>query len=140
MKHQKIYEAYKRKAETLPEGSFAFNFQLCRAYLGENCKKISDAVEAILLHKFRGEIDTSDPDSYRAFSSKIRATQGKRNAVVELPLQGYKETVEDILAWFVANRFDKMVEAVKISLGQYPLTFRNIIEQAEAQRHIEQSS
>ena len=122
MKHQKIYEGYKKKAD------FLLNFQMCRAYIGENCKKVTDAVEAILLHKFRGEIDTSDPDMYKAFSSKIRATQGKRNAVVELPLQGYKESVEDILAWFVANRFDKMVEAVKISLGAYPLEFRNIIE------------
>ena len=123
MKHQKIYDGYKKKA------NFLLNFQMCRAYIGENCKKVTDAVEAILLHKFRGEIDTSDPDRYKAFSSKIRETQGKRNAIVELPLQGYKESVEDILAWFVANRFDKMVDAVKISLGQYPLTFRDIIEQ-----------
>jgi hypothetical protein len=134
MKNQKIYDGYKKKA------GFLLNFQLCRAYIGENCKKVTDAVEAILLHKFRGEIDTSDPDTYKAFTSKIRATQGKEHAVVELPLQGYKETVGDTLAWFVANRFDKMVEAVKISLGQYPLTFRDIIEQAEAQRYIEQSS
>ena len=123
MKYQKIYDGYKKKA------NFLLNFQLCRAYIGENCKKITDAIEAILLYKFRSEIDTSDPDSYTAFSSKIRETQGKRNAIVELPLQGYKESVEDILAWFVANRFDKMVDAVKISLGQYPLAFRDIIEQ-----------
>ena len=123
MKNQKIYDGYKKKAD------FLLNFQLCRAYIGENCKKVTDAVEAFLLHKFRGEIDTSDPDTYRAFSSKIRATQGKRNAIVDLPLQGYKESVEDILSWFVANRFDKMIEAVRINLGQYPLKFRDIIEQ-----------
>ena len=123
MKNIKIYEGYKKKAD------FLLNFQLCRAYIGENCKKVTDAVEAILLNKFRGEIDTSDPDSYRVFTAKIRATKGKQHAVVELPLQGYKETVEDTLAWFVANRFDKMVEAVKISLGAYPLKFRDIIEQ-----------
>ena len=123
MKNVKIYEGYKKKAD------FLLNFQLCRAYIGENCKKVTDAVEAILLNKFRGEIDTSDPDSYKAFTAKIRATKGKQHAVVELPLQGYKETVADTLAWFVANRFDKMVEAVKINLGAYPLKFRDIIEQ-----------
>lgn len=123
MKNIKIYEGYKKKAD------FILNFQLCRAYLGENCKKVTDAVEAILLYKFRGEIDTSSPDAYKAFTSKVRATGGKQHAAVELPLQGYKETVADTLAWFVANRFDKMVEAVKINLGAYPLKFRDIIEQ-----------
>ena len=123
MKNQKIYEGYKKKAD------FILNFQLCRAYLGENCKKVTDAIEAILRDKFKHDYDFSDADFRKAFTSRIRATEGKQHAVVDLPLQGYKETVEDTLAWFVANKFDKMVEAVKISLGAYPLKFRDIIEQ-----------
>jgi hypothetical protein len=123
MKNVKIYEGYKKKAD------FLLNFQLCRAYLGENCKKVTDAVEAILLYKFRGEIDTSSPDAYKAFTSKVRATGGKQHAAVELPLQDFKDSVENILAKFVENKFDRMVSAVKINLGAYPLKFRDIIEQ-----------
>ena len=133
MKHQKIYDGYKKKA------GFPLNFQLCRAYLGDNYS-VSRVVELILLTKFRNEL-AGDEKGMEIFLSKVRAIQGKpKETIIELPRLGFKDSVENILATFVERKFDKMVEAVKISLGQYPLTFRDIIEQAEAQRHIEQSS
>lgn len=122
MKNAKIYEGYKKKAD------FLLNFQLCRAYLGENCS-VARVVEIILLGRFSSEFDMNDPESYKSFVAKIRATQGKRNAMIELPRQDFKDSVENVLAKFVENKFDRMVSAVKINLGAYPLKFRDIIEQ-----------
>ena len=122
MKNVKIYEGYKKKAD------FLLNFQLCRAYLGENCS-VARVVEIILLGKFSSEFDMNDPESYKSFVAKIRATHGKRNAMIELPRQDFKDSVENVLAKFVENKFDRMVSAVKINLGAYPLKFRDIIEQ-----------
>ena len=122
MKNVKIYEGYKKKAD------FLLNFQLCRAYLGENCS-VARVVEIIMLGKFSSEFDMNDPESYKSFVAKIRASQGKQKAIIELPRQDFKDSVENILAKFVENKFDRMVAAVKINLGAYPLKFRDIIEQ-----------
>jgi hypothetical protein len=121
MKNIKIYEGYKRSAD------FLLNFQMCRAYLGENCG-VSRIVEIILLGKFGSEFDLNDPTSYKRFSDTIRNSQGKRNAIIEFKHFDFKESVEDILSKFVESKFDKMVAAIKVSLGNYPLKFRDIVE------------
>lgn len=122
MKNIKIYEGYKRSAD------FLLNFQMCRAYLGENCS-VARIVEIILLGKFGGEFDLKDPKSYKRFSDAIRdSIQGKRNAIIEFKHFDFKESVEDILSKFVESKFDKMVAAIKVSLGNYPLKFRDIVE------------
>ena len=120
MKNNKIYEGYKRNAD------FLLDFQMCRAYLGENCS-VSQAVEKILLDKFGGEFDLTDPTSYKKFSGIIRKAQGK-NAIIELKYFDFKESVENIFSKFVENKFDRMVAAIKVSLGNYPLKFRDIVE------------
>lgn len=121
MKHEKIYNAYKKKAD------FLLNFQLCRAYIDENCG-VSRVVESILMRKFRNQLIGNDRDMTR-FLNAIRATQGKRDAVINLPYLDFKDTVANILAKFVEEKFDKMVESVKITLGKYPLKFRDLVEQ-----------
>ena len=120
MKYTKIYEGFKKQAD------FLLNFQLCRAYLGENCG-VARIVELILLSQFRNEL-AGDEKATEKVVAKIRATQGKRNAIVELPRQEFKETVENILATFVERKFDKMVASVSTNLGLYPLKFRDIVE------------
>jgi len=116
MKNVNAFEAYKKKKD------FLMDFQLCRAYLGENCG-VSRLVEIILLAKFK------DPLAQKKIINTVRATGGKRNAVIDLPRLEFKSTVEGVLATFVENRFDKMVAEVSIKLGNYPLKFREIVEQ-----------
>lgn len=121
MKNEKIYDGYKKKAD------FLLNFQLCRAYLGENCG-VARIVEIIILNKFREALLGDDRQTERVIGT-IRATQGKRNAIIDLPRLDFKQSVESILAEFVEKKFDKMVAAIRISLGNYPLKFRDIVEQ-----------
>ena len=119
MKNVKIFEAYKKKKD------FLMDYQLCRAYLGENVG-VTRLVEIILLNKFK------NPDDHKFITGIIRATGGKRDAFVDLSRAfGYKEKVSDILASFVEHHFDVMVASIQTKLGNYPLTFRDIVEQSQ---------
>lgn len=113
MRYTKIYEAFKPKADLL------MNFQLCRAYLGDN-RGVLDLVERILSDKFGG-LHIKD----RLY---IRGLRGNRNPVIELPYHDFKGSVEEILAAYVELRFDKMVTEILAKKQGYPLTFRDIVE------------
>lgn len=113
MKNVKIYDGFKPKADLL------MNYQLCRAYLNENCS-IVQIVEKILMERFH---DLSFKER-----AKIRECHGKSNAVIELPRLDFKMTVNEILTGYVELRFDKMVAEVLAHKSTYPLTFRDIIE------------
>ena len=113
MKYGKIYNSFKGKADLL------MNFQLCRAFLNENCS-IAQIVEKILMERFHDL-------SYKE-RAKIRECHGKSNAVVELPRLDFKATVNEILNNYVELRFDKMVSEVLARKSTYPLTFRDIVE------------
>lgn len=115
MKNNKIYENYKKQAD------FLLDFQMCRAYLNENCG-VARIVEIILLKKF------GNPLSERGIINIARATEGKRDAVVNLSREGFKASVSEILSKYVEERFDKMVSEIKVRLGNYPLKFRDIVE------------
>ena len=113
MKYIKIFEAYKPKADLL------LNFQLCRAYLNDNCGVLG-IVERILSQKFGG-LHAKD-------KAIIRELRGQRNPVVNLPYHDFKATVEEILEGYVELRFDKMVAEFLAKKPNYPLTFRDIVE------------
>jgi hypothetical protein len=113
MKYGKIYNGYTGKADLL------MNFQLCRAYLNENCS-VSKVVE-IVLTQMHGKL-------YKDEIAKVRESHGKTNAVIELPRLKIKATANEILANYVELRFDKMVAEVLARKENYPLTFRDIIE------------
>jgi hypothetical protein len=113
MKYTKIYQGFKPKADML------LNYQLCKAYFGDNGGVI-DMVERILASKFGG-LHPKD-------QMVIRSLRGKHNPVIELPYHDFKATVEEILAGFVELRFDKMVFEVLSRKEGYPLAFRDIVE------------
>ena len=118
MKYSEIYEALKPKAD------LQLNFQLCRAYLNINTSVLG-IVEKILSHKFGGLHDKD--------KQLIRELRGQRNPVIELPYHEFKASEEDILAEFVNNKFDKMVNEVKAGKEGYPLVLRDTIERFEEQ-------
>jgi hypothetical protein len=113
MKYLKIYQGFKPKADMI------LNYQLCRAYFGEN-GGVYDMVEKILSSKFGG-LHAKD-------KAIIRELRGKHNPVIELPYHEFKATVEEILEGFVELRFDKMVLEVLSRKEGYPLKFRDIVE------------
>ena len=113
MKYNKIYEAFKPKADLL------MNYQLCRAYFNFN-GGILEVVEKILTEKL-GELPKKD-------LAYIREQRGKRNPLIDLPSIEFKATVEEILSSYVGQRFDKMVTEFLANKPNYPLTFRDIIE------------
>ena len=113
MKNVKIYNGFKPKADLL------MNFQLCKAYLNENCS-IAQIVEKIILERHH--------DLTYKERAKIRECHGNRNAVIELPRIDFKATVDEVLANYVELRFDKMVAEVLAHKSTYPLTFRDIVE------------
>jgi len=121
MKNYKIYKEYKKHED------FLLNYQMCRAFLDNNCS-VTRMVETILRRRFRDDINMADMYTYRLFLNAINATEGKRSGIVHLPRLGFHSSVEDILTEFVRVNFDKMVESVKVSLGKYPHKFRDIIE------------
>jgi hypothetical protein len=113
MKNVKIYNAFKGKADQL------MKFQLCRAYLNENCGVIQ-IVEKILMERFH-DLSTKE-------RVKIRENHGKSNPVIEIPRLDFKATVNEIINNYIEIRFDKMVAEVLAKKNTYPLTFRDIIE------------
>jgi hypothetical protein len=113
MKNEKIYEAFKPKAD------LQLNFQLCRAYLNDNTSVLG-IVEKILNNKFGG-LHPKD-------RQMIKDLRGQRNPVIELPYHQFKATEEEVLADYVALRFDKMVNEVMAGKEGYPLVFRDIVE------------
>ena len=113
MKNEKIYEAFKPKAD------LQLNFQLCRAYLNDNTSVLG-IVEKILSGKFGG-LHPKD-------RQMIKDLRGQRNPVIELPYHQFKATEEEVLADYVALRFDKMVNEVMAGKEGYPLVFRDIVE------------
>ena len=116
MKHEKIYNAFKSKAD------FIMKFQLVRAYYKSN-DRITQLVEKILKEKYNQEWQE------KLIRKACENAQGKRNAVIEIPQFNYKENVEAIFDKFIENKFDKMVnELLEHGLGMYPLTFRDIVE------------
>ena len=116
MKHEKIYNAFKSKAD------FIMKFQLVRAYYKSN-DRITQLVEKILKEKYNQEWQE------KLIRKACENAQGKRNAVIDIPQFNYKENVEAIFDKFIENKFDKMVaEIERNGLGMYPLPFRDIIE------------
>ena len=116
MKHEKIFDAFKRKAD------FIMKFQLVRAYYKSN-DRITQLVERILKEKYNQEWQE------KLIRKACDNAQGKRNAVIDIPQFNYKENVEAIFDKFIENKFDKMVADVQRNgLGMYPLPFRDIIE------------
>lgn len=113
MKYEKIYEAFKPKAD------LQLNFQLCRTYLNDNTSVLG-IVEKILSNKFGG-LHPKD-------RQMIKDLRGQRNPVIELPYHQFKATEEEILADYVELRFDKMVNEVMAGKEGYPLVFRDIVE------------
>ena len=116
MKYTKIFDAYKKKADLL------MNYQLCRAYFGDNCS-ILRIVEKILLERF-SDVPFKEKTIGRVLSNLV----GKTNPVVEIPKWEIKMTTSEILAAYVEKRFDKMVKEQLSSKPNYPLTFRDIVE------------
>ncbi len=119
MKQTKIFEAYKKKADDL------MNFQLVRKYYNANVSKLR-LVERILKEKY------NLPWQEKFISKAIANAQGVRDAEIDIPQFNYKEKVNDILAKFVENKFDKLVNELNThGIGdevKFPLTFRDIVE------------
>ena len=113
IKNEKMYEAFK------PKANLQLNFQMCRAYLNDNTSVLG-IVEKILSNRFGGLSDKE--------KQKIRDFRGQRNPVIELPGHEFKGSEEDILADYVALRFDKMVNELLAGKEGYPLIFRDIVE------------
>jgi hypothetical protein len=116
MKHEKIFEAFKRKAD------FIMKFQLVRAYYKSN-DRITQLVEKILKEKYNQEWQE------KLIKKVCDNAQGKRNALIDIPQFNFSENVEAIFDKFIENKFDKMVgEVTRNGLGMYPVQFRDIIE------------
>lgn len=119
MKQTKIFEAYKKKADNL------MNFQLVRKYYNANVSKLR-LVERILKEKY------NLPWQEKFISKAIANAQDVRDAEIDIPQFNYKEKVNDILAKFVENKFDKLVNELNThGIGdevKFPLTFRDIVE------------
>lgn len=122
MKNVKIYEKFKKKTD------FILNFQLCKAYLNENCPVVT-LVERILLQRY--------PNLWKEEKALIRETGGKHEAVIDLPRVGYKATVNETLGYFVELRFDKMITEVLNKKPNYPQKFRDIVDFFQEQQEQE---
>lgn len=116
MKYQKIYDGFQKQADLL------LYYQLCRAYMNENCS-ILRLVEKILLSRL-GVAPEKDNPVTRA----INAVRGQHDPVISLPKFEFEAKVSEILAEFVEKKFDVMVFNCSTRLGSYPLKFRDIIE------------
>jgi hypothetical protein len=122
MKHEKIYEGYKKTRLYSP---FIFKFNLVRAYYRSN-----DSIIQLVYRILRDKYNQDWQDNI--IKNVLEDARGKRNPVIDIPQFNYKENVEAIFDKFIENKFDKMVNyVINHGLGEepkYPLEFRNIIE------------
>ena len=122
MKHEKIYEGYKKARLYSP---YAFKFALIKAYYRAN-EGVDRIVYKILREKYNQEWQDN---ILKKVTSDIH---GKRNPVINIPQFNFNESVEAIFDKFIENKFDKMVNyVINHGLGdepKYPLEFRDIIE------------
>jgi len=121
MKHEKIYNAFKAKAD------FITKFQVIRFYYGGS----NDPVTQIVARILRGRYNL--PWQEKIIRKACEDAQGKRNAVIDIPQFNYKENVETIFDKFLESKFDKIVEnVIEHGIAANPcsgmLLLRDIIE------------
>lgn len=116
-KAKQIYQKYMSKGDLLT------NFQMTKAYFKDSGANISNLVERILLLKY------NLPWQERIVKRVIASIRGQKNAVVSIPQFKYEEKMNDILAKFVKDKFNKMVEdVIQNKMNIYPLFFREMVE------------
>ena len=116
MKQEKIYNAFKNKAD------FILKYQVVKGFYKSN-DSVLQLVGKILREKY------NLPWQDKFLNKALESAQGKRNALIDIPQFNYKENVETIYDKFIENKFDKMVnDVITHGLGMYPLPFRDIIE------------
>lgn len=116
-KAKQIYQKYVSKGDLLT------NFQMTKAYFKDSGANISNLVERILLLKY------NLPWQEKIVKRVVASIRGKKNAVVSIPQFKYEEKMNDILAKFVKDKFDKMVgDVIQNKMNIYPLFFREMVE------------
>lgn len=114
---KQIYQKYASKGDLLT------NFQMTKAYFKDSGANISNLVERILLLKY------NLPWQEKIVKRVVASIRGKKNAVVSIPQFKYEEKMNDILAKFVKDKFDKMVgDVIQNKMNIYPLFFREMVE------------
>jgi hypothetical protein len=112
-----IYGKYKAKEDLL------LNFQMVRAYYGDNGASIKRLIDKILAEKY------NLPWQRKIIRNALRVMDNQRNALISIPQFKFEEHVYDILSKFVKKNFTKMIRDAKLqgSESLYPLSLRTML-------------